>query len=442
MSTKPSIYSIIELKSVDGRTADIRAGCAAVDYYEDLLSPSVSVKLNIAAAGGAIRDNSGTKVSIYEGLKIRGGEECKLKILSNSNTNIDLDFTTTALFVRNIRNVLRDTNKEFFGLGLVPQPTVKNEVTFLQKAFSNDARISDHVQDILNESFQGARINKIDPTSNKLGFIGNQMKPYEALIRLASKSVSEDTNGTSAGYFFYQTSKGFNFRSIDALISQSIKAIYIYSQVVESPEKYFPTPDLPSLDFKISDFRILQNNDIVDNLKRGTYASEERFFDPINFFVSNPQDKFDANQYQSGVKNLGNRFDTNRLALSDKSVQFAFEPSTILSETRDYGTVSKDVTKKPTKDIKEYEAQRKMRYNTLFTQIIYIQVPLNTNLNAGDLIECRFPKITNAQRDDIDTDQISGIYMIKELNHHFDYISSYTSMVILRDTYGLYKTNR
>ena len=83
-----------------------------------------------------------------------------------------------------------------------------------------------------------------------------------------------------------------------------------------------------------------------------------------------------------------------------------------------------------------------MRYNTLFNQVIYIQVPLNTNLHAGNLIECRFPKITNDRRDDIDTGHISGIYMIKELNHHFDYKSSYTSMVVLRDTYGLYKTNR
>ena len=442
MSSKPSIYDIIELQSVDGRTADIRAGCASIDYYEDLFSPNISVKIGFINAGGSIRDSSGQKVAIYEGLKIRGGEACKFKILANSRTNQDIDFTRKPLYVRGIKNLIRQTNRELFTLSLVSKAAVKNEVTFLQKAYTKDAPISNHVNTILKESFPDSQINKVDGTSNKYGFIGNQMKPFEALIRLASKSVTEVSNNSSAGFFFYETAEGFNFRAIDSLIQQDVKAIYIYSEVVETGESYIPTPDLPSLDFKISNFQVLKNQDVVTQLQNGAYATSKRFFNPINYDVSNNQDKFDANQYIGGVKNLGNRFDTNTLALSDKSIQFAFESSEIVSEVRDFGTVEKTVTKKPTKDIDDYVTQRKMRYNTLFTQIVYIQVPLNTNLHAGDIIECRFPKITDATRDEVDTGQISGIYMIKELNHHFDYLGSYTSMTILRDTFGLYKTNR
>lgn len=440
MSTKPSIYDVITLTGLNGQTADIRIGCAGIDYYEDLFSPSISVKLDIANSGGVIGDGSGAEVSLYEGLKITGGEKCELRILGNSQTNVDLDFTTTPLYVRNIKNIIRETNREFFSLSLVPESTVKDQVTFLQKAFSASGAISDHVRTILNDSFPGTRINQIDATSNQVGFIGNQMKPYMALINLASKAVSQDSN--SAGFFFYQTGEGFNFRSIDGLISQPVKAIYIYSQVVENSQTYFPTPDLPSLDFKISDFQVLQNNDVVNKLRGGTYASSKRFFNPINFTVSNDQDKYDANQYIGNMKNLGNRFKTDELKLSNDSINFAFDPSNIINETRDFGTVSQTVTKEPTQNVDEFVTQRKMRYNTLFNQVIYIQVPLNTNLHAGDLIECRFPKISNERRDDIDTGHISGIYMIKELNHHFDYKASYTSMVVLRDTYGLYKTNR
>ena len=62
-------------------------------------------------------------------------------------------------------------------------------------------------------------------------------------------------------------------------------------------------------------------------------------------------------------------------------------------------------------------------------------VPLNTNLNAGDIIRCNFPKISSADVGQYDTDQ-SGLYMIKELCHHFDVEHSYTSMKLIRDTFG------
>ena len=38
-------------------------------------------------------------------------------------------------------------------------------------------------------------------------------------------------------------------------------------------------------------------------------------------------------------------------------------------------------------------SQAKMRYNSLFTQTMQMQVPLNTTLHAGDIISCKFPKI-------------------------------------------------
>ena len=62
-------------------------------------------------------------------------------------------------------------------------------------------------------------------------------------------------------------------------------------------------------------------------------------------------------------------------------------------------------------------------------------VPLNSTLKAGDIITCNFPKISSADRGQVDDEQ-SGLYMIKELCHHYDTESSYTSMKLVRDTFG------
>ena len=76
------------------------------------------------------------------------------------------------------------------------------------------------------------------------------------------------------------------------------------------------------------------------------------------------------------------------------------------------------------------------RYNSIFTQILRITVPCNTELCAGDVIECQFPQV--AEKDDYDSNQ-SGLYIIKELTHYFDLNRSYTAMKIIRDTSGYQK---
>ena len=76
-----------------------------------------------------------------------------------------------------------------------------------------------------------------------------------------------------------------------------------------------------------------------------------------------------------------------------------------------------------------------MRYNQIFTQVIEIQIPLNTNLTAGSIIRCVFPQLSKVKRKQPDP-EISGLYMIKELAHYFDGKGSYTKLKIVRDSFG------
>ena len=76
-----------------------------------------------------------------------------------------------------------------------------------------------------------------------------------------------------------------------------------------------------------------------------------------------------------------------------------------------------------------------MRYNQLFTHIIDILTPLNTNITAGSIMKCEFPRIDRSKRKESDPEQ-SGLYMVKELCHYFDSKGSYTKMKLIRDTTG------
>ena len=108
----------------------------------------------------------------------------------------------------------------------------------------------------------------------------------------------------------------------------------------------------------------------------------------------------------------------------------------------DVGTVEKDASTKGwdnsverNADPAKIHAQSMMRYNQIFTQVVEIQIPLNTNLSAGGVIRCEFPQLATTKRKTADP-ETSGLYMIKELAHYFDGKGSYSKLKLVRDTYG------
>jgi hypothetical protein len=440
MSIRPSLYRVLTIKK-DGKTVDFRLAATSIDFYEDVLCPTVSCTIQIANSGGAIKsDESGKYVSLYEGMKLRKGEEVELYIQSNSATNQDLDYATKrSLFVNDITELIRDDRAEFFKLHLFSKEAYMNEMVFLEKKYGESTRISDHVETIINESFQSSIEKDIDTTSVNYGFWGSQMKPFEAIMKLASKANSEGslntstTGPSSAGFFFYQTRRGFAFKSIDNLVAQSVDVPkYVYTEYNGSPVDFKPRGDLISLDYKINHFVINQAGSLAEDLRKGVIASARRFFDPVSFNVT-VDNIFSQDDYGT-IPTLGERISEETPKLGN--IDLSKFPTKIITETFDKGTANPEVSTKNNLDQTLYSSQRKMRYNSLFSQSVSIQVPLNTNLHAGDLIDCVFASIGDSDLPEPDRTQISGIYMIKELCHHYDPRTSYTSMMLTRDTYG------
>ena len=101
----------------------------------------------------------------------------------------------------------------------------------------------------------------------------------------------------------------------------------------------------------------------------------------------------------------------------------------------DRGTIDSDSSKEKNADPTKYQAQTTMRYNLLMTQLLSVTVPCNTDLRAGDIITCKFPKVSREDSERYD-EEVSGKYIIKELCHHFDPDRSFTSMKLVRDAFG------
>ena len=264
------------------------------------------------------------------------------------------------------------------------------------------------------------------------------MKPFDALI--VSKSVSQTAaNSASAGFFFFQTRSGFKFKSIDTMMTQKPAATFVQTGLNVSRVEFQPTPDLPSLDYKIIRYKVQGNQQVVEQLRKGAYSTTRRFFDPIRQTVTVLND-FKSSDYFGTMENLGNVFDIEDLKYAGQS--FADLPSQIIVDTFDRGTLDTSVTlESTTVDIEEVLAQRKVRRNTFYTQTLTVQIPLASFLEAGNVVKLLFPKINDKGKEDLDSPNLSGLYIITDVRHHFDAEYSLTTISVARDTYGLTRSS-
>lgn len=442
MSIKKSLYDELTLESNDrSRSVGLIGGAILFEYYEDVFSPTITAKMKVVDNGNVIapqNNQDGDKQSIYNGLPLRGGERLSLKIAGNSGTNPGLDFSKKVddyFYVSSITDVIAETNRETFTLNLVSREAITNETVRIGKKFNVGNSISNSVEDILKNYLKTNKIGTIDKSSNKYGFIGNMKKPFTILIWLASKGVPEKSGSATAGFLFYQTQDGFQFRSIDDLLAQSPKATYTYTQ---SQDSYDDKEMKVNNDFKILNYHVEKNQNLIEKLRLGTYSSHRMFFNPLDFSFSRPEDGlFKLKNYSGKTNNLGS--DIKLPPLSEGSdLTLGDVPTRIITAIYDVGTMDQGVSTDINSDQTLYQSQSLMRYNILFTQTLNIVVASNTNLRAGDVIECKFPKITQSDAKEYDT-ETSGLYMIKELCHHFDVNNSYTSMKLVRDTFGINK---
>lgn len=425
-ASDPSKYEEILIESNDQKNSvDIRLGVQSFDYYEDIFSPTITAKVIVTETGNSV-NGKGT----YQGLPLRGGERVSVKITANSPNNKDLDFSEKSkyLYVSSISNVLNTNQSETFTLNLCSREAITNETARIPIKFPTSSPISASAEKIIKTYLQTGKSVEVDQTMNKYGFIGNLRKPFTVLTWLASKGVPESEGKSTAGYVFYETQSGYKFKSLDKLISANSKATYIANDIVNDNKGV--------QDFTIVSFVIDKNQNLVEKLRLGAYSSMRSYFNPLSFSFTHPE-KGVFNKSEHGGSELGNSGLVLPAIGEDSDKTLADAPTRLFTGVLDLGTQEVGVSTERNAEALNYQSQALLRYNSLFTVTVSATLPLNTNLEAGNIIQCMFPEVSTKKEKEYDPDQ-SGLYMIKELRHHYDAEGSYTSVKLVRDTFGVY----
>ena len=423
-SFKPNYFTI---QTLDGSTTvDVTNSCLFFDYFEDILSPCVTAIAQLMNSS-----------SLFNILPIRGGEKVTISVDTAFG-----EFVLDDLYVYKVSNLDAQHSNEMFTLNLVSREGLTNETSRCQTIYRGNLQTT--VTKILKNDLKTKKYKSenIEGTSNDYSFIGNNRKPFHVLTWLGPKAVpangqnsgtsGEEARGT-AGFLFYENKDGFNFRSIDSLVSstkiQTNSAdkenipYYLFTQVIEENQT--------KTNFNILNYNYEKNIDLMKSLRVGMYVNKTYFYD----LYSNTLDLYTYKVKDQVKSKLGG---AESIAVSN---EFGDSISRIMVRTSDRGALKTDGSVSDKLRSGADMAMSYSRYNLLFTQALNMVVPCNVNLKVGGIIHAEFPRIDRSTNMTSDEEQ-SGYYLVKELRHHFEGGQMVTSLRLIRDSYGLYSSNK
>ena len=391
------------------------AGVQSIDYYESILSPSISVQVKILDVDGNL-----SAKGVY------GGEKLAIKIVAGKDSELE-DFVITPedheLILNSIKDITSGVKQQTATLQFVSKDLIKNETAKINKRYVGN--ITDSVKDILTKDPKGIKTTKsiddVDRASNNYAFVGNKHNAFDIIQRLQPKAGGvgyDDKKKSDYGFLFFETFDGYHFRSFRSLFEPEPETEYVKSEISGTD------------DFVIDNYNFSSGNDVVLNLKSGLYNNETTFVELDKTKIT--KIKFNMDE-------------TEDLTLKPPKVPVNIEgkPSRIMLRVADTGVHQhyeenssklKDV--QPFTDLAVYQNKSYARFSLLNSQSLNITIGMNPSLRAGQTIRVKFPTVDyKAEFGDDDSKDISGKYLISHLRHEFEGGKFRTHLRLIRDLF-------
>tara|TARA_B100000287_G_scaffold122444_1_gene114293 strand:- start:2211 stop:3620 length:1410 start_codon:yes stop_codon:yes gene_type:complete len=418
---------------------------AALLYYESILQDAVRATVTFTDTGGSVDDKTA-----MEGLPIVGQENVEVQMRDNNDNELKM-----TLYINSVTPLVEDTKKSIIQLDLASKEYIMNEKVRINKRFNG--KISEHVKKILEEPIYLRSEKEIDieETSNEQNYIGNNKKPFYIINWLSRSAVPSEGNadapGQSAGYFFWETSEKFHFKSIDGLMNTEVnkpKKSYIYN---ESPDATAGIPE--GYDGKALEYNVNNKVNIQDKLKMGAYSTRLITFDPYNckYQVINPNAGNTPGADESSEGNEKNlKMSGKKLPVLNKEFNIE-EKSKDFSRTTYYvldngalpsgsgeGEGQEQIEKSKKENYKPAEVlnQGIMRMNQLFALEATITIPGDFSLHAGDAVYVDAPELKEDNKNMEVNKQTGGNYVIADVCHYLSAKHTLTQLKLVRDSFG------
>jgi hypothetical protein len=284
----------------------------------------------------------------------------------------------------------------------ISQEAITSASSSISKAYKNKSS-SDVVADILNNTLQVKKINRLEPTTGLHNYILCYKRPFEAINWIASRAYNANPG---YAYHFFESRDGFEFVSLQSLFKQAPirKLVYDVKNTNAEPNS---SSDVAKNRNSIQTFKILHDFDILRSIAEGSYSSD---LIDINLL----KQQFNTYQYSmvtaESQQLLLNKFRTINdevLLNSPRSLQKVYVSSSTTSDEK-------------ANEIDKWILPNKMHRSLIDSYRIKISIAGDISLRPGDILEIDVPKFIAADETGKDLDKFrSGKYMIADLSHVF-----------------------
>lgn len=431
--TRPDIQlKKLEIVSNKGKSVDVSNGFSEMYYYESILQNSVITKITYADSGNRNFGGETSSSSEANDVDIQYAEKVLLQMEDTEDGKIHFHTPDKSLHFIARPKIIGTTRSEVISAYLASKEYLTNQFEENRVQRTYEGKISETVKTILTKHLKTQKRLFIEDTLNNLkidGRIDDEAMPFNVINELSKKSVpivpSKRTEGYTAGFFFYETSDGYHFKSIDNLLKQKPIKKYVWNNTTRLPNGY---------DGKILTYSFLEGPAFTKQMEAGTNKSTKITWNPITHKVEKAT--ISATEQNTGA------------VRAEKNLPFVPEEfnksSHTTSSTLDIGQLSYGVTEEEqlknsqTENFKVGEIlnQSKMRFNQLFSLQLTVTIFCDFSLHAGDVIDCSFPEITSKTTQLVSRKK-SGKYLIVDLCHYISPVGpNFTKINLVRDSFG------
>ena len=405
------------------KTASLVNGIIRLTYFESILQDSIKASIVFGDAGNTVDEKSAV-----EGLPIVGTEDFKLEMKDNNDEKLKVN-----MVVNSMTPLYEDGSKNVINLNLVSEEFLRNEMGESRCRSRFNGNISDNIEKIFKDRLKTKKPLDIERTSNDYNFLGNGRKPYYILNILSKQSIPEGGEDGSAGFLFFETADGYQFKSIDKLFDKQQKKSYIFNNSTDAKE------GIPAgYDGKILQHQADSSINVQSKMNMGAYKTKLVMFDPYNC------------KYVVDEKTADEAVEKKKVKLAGKGLPVFNEkfktPTKDFTRTTfmmiDSGTLPSGATEEQIKENQKdnFKAAQTLnqairRYNQLFSSMMQITIAGDFSLHAGDVIFVDIFSV-KGEKDDTVNKESGGLYIIADLCHYVDSAGTYTKLNLARDSFG------
>jgi len=398
-------FRSVKLKNKDGKEFNITSIVFEISIFEDIFSNSLSGEVVITDTVGA-----------SDLMNLTGNEKITIELFVDPEKTEEVEIKE--FFVYSVTNRIKNNpTSEVYKLQFISFESVLNEHTRVYSAI--EGTNSSAVQQLFSQYISSEKPFEVEATVGSFKFVMPSWTPFEAINWYAGRSVSSESGGSY--FLFYETMKGFSFKSVEKLITASP----VYEYRYEPSGNTFAAKD-PS---NIREYEVINMGDSIQGVNENyttlwTNDIIRKKFVKKRFEIES-DNKGKLNDELIGVA------DKNGFDVSLKARRDVFGSKVIIKpETRNVHSQTKDYT---------YNAiQTKLSAMRQFSNLkIRFLAFGNRKMKVGDVIDMKFLQtkmITKENKSDAEDKLLSGKYLVTAIRYIFKAQDFHISVEAVKDT--------